>query len=192
VLAILAVGCGGGDDSSNSSPTGSPAPDPEVRKLSAAKLEPADLGSLSNAVLLAYQNHPEIADLHVFNQPDPITRASQGQNLGACEKGFPGDETRGTEIIETDRMQGCVEITANYYSVYQQTRFPEAYDVAVAAVNYLLTEVPQKKADFDTLLQRKIQDTSPPGLPSPRPSSPPTTQTTGPSGSTTAAPSATP
>jgi hypothetical protein len=191
VLAILAVGCGGGGDSSSSgSPSGSPTPDPAVRKLSDAKLEWGDLGHIYNWIALAYKNHPEIADLHVFDQPDPITRASQGQNLSACEKGFPGDETRGTVIMETDRMLGCVEVTANYYSVYQQTRYPEVYDIAVAATNYLLSQVPGKKADFDTLLQRKIQDTSPPGLPPATPIASPTIAAT-PSASNAASPSAT-
>ncbi|MDO8614299.1 MAG: hypothetical protein Q7T33_01005 [Dehalococcoidia bacterium] len=171
VLAILAVACGGGGGDSGSSPGGSPAgsptPDPQVRKLSAARLEAGNLGSLNQAMDLAYNNHPEIAQLHVAGQTDAITQPSQGQNLRACEKGFPGDEAGGATIIETDRMLGCAEIAVNFYDVYQQTRFPEAYDVAAAAVNYLLTELPQKKGDFDTLLQQEIQDSSPPGLPSP-------------------------
>jgi hypothetical protein len=111
----------------------------------------------------AYKAHPDIAQLRVFKDDRPITRESQGLNLASCESGLPNDAARGPEYVETGRLITCAQLAANYYSVYQQTGYEEAYQVALSAANYFLTEVPQRRSDLDKLLQEKIQDTAPPG-----------------------------
>jgi len=76
------------------------------------------------------------------------------------QEGLPEDAGK-PNFIAVDRQIECASIATKMYNFYEQTGWSEFLDVAVSSANYFLTNFPERKAEFDRLIDPTGQDASP-------------------------------
>lgn len=147
-------------------PTIEPTPEPTrfvPKKLSEAEYIHTDyetvldslIGNSATDTKGVFELHPDANNV-VDDGGNQLTQGRLENNLSRCQSG--GDDPR---TIELDRTHGCSSLTYRALVIYQKTGYEEFYQLAVNSANYLLTELPQRQAEFDALLEPFAHDASP-------------------------------
>jgi len=144
-------------------PTAEPTPTPEPtqfvpKKLADAEFVPTEFAQIVESVDSVYRDHPEISKI-LFLGSSEIKRNTYDVNLEVCRKGDPTAPLY-PKTLETDRVYACASMTEWLYFYYEKTGHEDIYQAAVNVTNYLLTELPERKAQLDSSLEI-IGQTSP-------------------------------
>lgn len=119
------------------------------KKLSEAKFKPTTFDELVKAVDLAYEKHPDIADVEFLFAPGK-TRKDLQITLDLCR-----------DKLGPEKMGPCAALVSIMYNAYDKTGYQESYDAAVQAADYILTVLPGSGERLASFLQPQINQEPP-------------------------------
>lgn len=119
------------------------------KKLSETVFKPTTFGEMADALGLAYERHPDIANIGFLLGPGK-SRQEMQVTLDLCR------DTQGN-----DKVGPCAAIVSIMYNAYDQTGYSEALDAATAAADYFLTVQPERREKLAEFLKAQIHQEPP-------------------------------